>query len=77
VYHDYSCYRDKVNRAASQRTGVMPARTTVRSGGVFAGATYKLHLDMKLPPHLPGLTQKPRHRDPNDLTVVRAGADGN
>jgi hypothetical protein len=23
---------------------------------VFAGATYKLHLDTKLPPHLPGLS---------------------
>jgi len=46
VYHDKSCYRDKVNRAAGQRTGVM----------VFAGATYKPHLDMKLLPHLPGLS---------------------
>jgi hypothetical protein len=45
MYHDNSCYRDKINRAAGHRTGVM----------VFAGATYKLHLDMKLLPHLPGL----------------------
>ena len=37
VYHDKSCYRDKVNRAAGLRTGVM----------VFANSTYKLHLDMK------------------------------
>jgi hypothetical protein len=56
MYHDTSCYQDKVNRAAGQRTGVMPARTTVRSGGVFAGVTYKLHLDMKLLPHLAGLS---------------------
>jgi hypothetical protein len=73
----------------------MPARTTVRSGGVFADATYKLHRDMEHPPFyrdsaiwtpMPGREtarpstgtgQKPRHRDPNDLTVVRAGADGN
>ena len=37
MYQDKSCYRDKVNRAAGQRTGVM----------VFAGVTYKLHHDMK------------------------------
>jgi hypothetical protein len=46
VYQDKSGYRDKVNRAAGRRTGVM----------VFAGATYKLHLDMILLPHLPGLS---------------------
>jgi hypothetical protein len=46
VYQDKSCYRDKVNRAAGQRTGDM----------VFAGANYNLHRDMKLLPHLPGLS---------------------
>jgi hypothetical protein len=46
VYQDKSCYRDRVNRAAGQRTGVM----------VFAGATYKLHLDMKPSAHLPGIS---------------------
>jgi hypothetical protein len=71
MYHDKSCYRDKVNRAAGSRTGVM----------VFAGATYKLHRDMEHPPVYrdsaiwtlspgretsqpsTGTWQKPRHRD--------------
>jgi hypothetical protein len=46
VYHDKSCYRDNVNRAAGLRTGVM----------VFANSTYKLHLDMKPSAHLPGIS---------------------
>ena len=55
MYHDKSCYRDKVNRAAGQRTGVM----------VFADATYILYLDMKLSPYLPGFS----HLDTSDWTI--------
>jgi hypothetical protein len=46
VYHDYSCCRDKVNRAAGRRAVVM----------VFALQSGQFYLDLTNPAHLPGLS---------------------
>jgi len=45
VYHDYSCCRDKVNRAAGLRTVVM----------VFASPLRQFYHDVTTPAHLSGL----------------------
>jgi hypothetical protein len=46
VYRDYSCYRDKVNRAAGQRTVVM----------VFASPSGQFYRDATTSRHLSGLS---------------------
>jgi hypothetical protein len=46
VYHDYSCCRDKVNRAAGLRAVVM----------VFASPSRQFYLDVTKPAHLSGLS---------------------
>src|SRR5674476_412564 len=45
-YHDKSCYRDKVNRAAGRRAVVM----------VFASPSGQFYLDVTTSYHLPGLS---------------------
>jgi hypothetical protein len=47
VYRDYSCCRDKVNRAAGRRTVVM----------VFASPTRQFYRDVTNPAHLPGFSR--------------------
>ena len=47
-YHDCSCYRDRVNRAAGRRTVVM----------VFATPLRQFYRDVTIPAHLSGLNRQ-------------------
>jgi hypothetical protein len=61
---------------ASAQVSCLPERPFGRAGFLQA-PLINFTLTWNFRPIYRDSRKKPRHRDPNDLTVVRAGADGN